>query len=200
MRSCHPQKRGAVETCLKTLVIWLVLKPNLVSRLQEEDYIHKATQGQALARQMWGSCSEVLGVSRVPDGMKPWATHSSCISVARVGSSQQRRKGDQMQMGFPSSGGIHPPDFRCLMRRVSTRPLQPVGPGIPAALQGCPSLWGGCWGHLVPTPTSTSQMHEGFSEPFWELQWGSAMWLGWAELPGIELLLPAGSQEDRGGR
>ena len=50
-----------MEVRLNTLVIWLVLKPNLVSRLQEEDYIHKAKRGQALARQMWGSCSEVLG-------------------------------------------------------------------------------------------------------------------------------------------
>lgn len=49
MRSCQPQRRGAVEERLNTLVIWLGLKPNLVSRLQEEDYIHKAKPGQDLA-------------------------------------------------------------------------------------------------------------------------------------------------------
>lgn len=47
-----------VEVRLNTPVIWLVLKPNLVSGLQEGDYIHEAKTGWALAKQMWGSCSE----------------------------------------------------------------------------------------------------------------------------------------------
>lgn len=95
MRSCHPRRQGAVEVRLNTLVIWLVLKPNLVSRIQE-DYIHKAKRGQALASQMWGSCSEVLRASGLPDGMKPRVTQSSHISGLSdtcVGSTHWRRKG-----------------------------------------------------------------------------------------------------------
>lgn len=36
-------------------------------------------------------------------------------------------------------------------------------------LVGEPHPGRGCWGHSVPTPTSTLQPHRGFSEPFGEL-------------------------------
>lgn len=58
--SCLPQNWGAVAARLNTLVSWLALKPNLVSRLREEDYTQGAERGQVAARQMWGSSSKIL--------------------------------------------------------------------------------------------------------------------------------------------
>lgn len=84
-----------VGVCLNTLVIWLVWDPNLVSGLQEEDYIHKAKGGRALGRQMGSSCSAALEASGACDGMKPQvscSSHSSGLGSTRVGSTRWRRK------------------------------------------------------------------------------------------------------------
>lgn len=73
--------------------------------------------------------------------------------------------------------------------------LQPAGPGIPEALQGAPT-WGvgvgGIWCLLQPA-------HPKHTGPLLTLL-GAPIWAGWADQPGLETVLPAGSQEGQGGR
>lgn len=118
-----------MEVCLNTLVIWLVLKPNLVSRLPGEDYLHKAKKGPADVGLLLRSTPSI--------GSTRWDETTGHTLQLRLGArwhmcgehTSEEKGGIRCRWGMPSSGGLRPPDFRCLMSRARTRPSPTSGTG-----------------------------------------------------------------------
>lgn len=132
---------------LNALVIWLVWDPNLVSRLQEEDYTHRAKGSRALGKQIWNSCSAALEAQGAPDGMKPQVTRSSCslgLGSTCVGSTCWRRRGGSDTNEDPQLWRAPSTSFRCLTSRTSTRPSLTGRTGYSCGSAGSPSLGSGC--------------------------------------------------------